>query len=79
MIDIMIAIFNVVTHINVAKQRMFLMETRIHAKELFDVLAFSLWVLLKEEGIRRDNKTIVLMQNKEEESIQEAYNISASD
>ena len=36
----MIAIFNVVTHINVAIQRMFLMETRIHAKELFDVLAF---------------------------------------
>ena len=55
------------------------METWIHAKELFDVLAFSLWVLLKEEGIRRDNKTMVLMQNKEEESIQEAYNISASD
>ena len=63
MIDIMIAIFNVVTHINVAIQRMFLMETRIHAKELFDVLAFSQWVLQKEEGIRKDNETIVLMQN----------------
>ena len=55
------------------------METWIHAKELFDVLAFSLWVLLKVDGIRRDNETIVLMQNEEEERIQEAYNISASD
>ena len=41
------------------------METWIHAKELFDVLAFSQWVLQKEEGIRKDNETIVLMQNKE--------------